>query len=282
MISKVKCGKKLDELIKCNKADESIYNAVKEIEEAYKDTKKKIKKADKNIEELEQDISSKKKERFKIAIYNVKAHSQLFKEISELKKQYKQLMDERNELENLCNEKQDIGTKLEKDIESQYVVFQENEIYIKAVEKIEKKKIDLPADFYSRYFKHVNQYLNTMYSIEKDTKLKEPNPSDLAILLNVLKRDEELNKGKTKATAKKKTSSKKSTVAKKTSSKATASKKSTAKTTKKATDKTSNAKTTTRKTKSESKVIVLNNDNTSEAVKKATKKKTSKATVVNQ
>lgn len=298
MISKLKGSKKLDELIKHNKADASIYNTLKENEEAYKDAKKKIKIANKNLENLEKNITSKRKERFHIAFYNVKAQSQLFKEIGELKKQHKQVISELNQLEDVCNEKEELNSKIEKDIEDQYVVYQQNEIFIRAVEKIEKKRIDLSGEFYKRYFKHVNHYLNTVYSIEKETKLKEPNPLDLATLLGVLKKDEEINRNKEKATAKKTTTKKsevkktepKKTTAKKTTKKAAEVKKAEPKkTTKKVEAKKTESKKvtakkepTTKAARSTKKVIVLNSVEQKDETKKATKKKATKKEVVNQ
>lgn len=252
MISKLKGSKKLDELIKHNKADASIYNTLKENEEAYKDAKKKIKMANKNLENLEKNITSKRKERFHIAFYNIKAQSQLFKEIGELKKQHKQVISELNQLEDVCNEKEELNSKIEKDIEDQYIVYQQNEIFIRAVEKIEKKRIDLSGEFYKRYFKHVNNYLNTVYSIEKETKLKEPNPVDLATLLGALKKDEEINRNKEKVGIKK--AAAKKTTTKKVEEKETEQNKTVAKKTakkvaevKKAEQKKAAAKKTTKK-----------------------------------
>lgn len=196
MIGKIKGSKKLEELIKHNKADDSVLNTIKENEEQYKNAKKKLKQADKNIQTVELCISTKRKERLKTAIYKVKKFSNISKEISELKKQYKQLLEERVQLEDACSKKEDINSKLEVDIENQYAIYQENEIYIRAVEKVEKNKIDLSGEFYKRYFKHVNNYLNSVYSIDKNTKLTEPNPEDLATLLKVLKKNDKIEKNK--------------------------------------------------------------------------------------
>lgn len=212
MIGKIRGSKKLEELVKHNKADDSVLNTIKEIEGQYKDAKKKLKQADKDIETVEQNISIKRKERLKTAIYRVKEFSNISKEISDLKKQYKQLLNDREQLEDTCIEKEDINSKIEVEIENQYAIYQENEIYIRAVEKVEKNKIDLSGEFYKRYFKHVNHYLNSVYSIDKETRLTEPNPEDLATLLKVLKKNEKIENNKkdrankvadTKKTAKK-------------------------------------------------------------------------------
>ena len=142
----------------------------------------------------------------------MKEFSNISKEISNLKKQYKQLLNDREQLEDTCIEKEDINSKIEVEIENQYAIYQENEIYIRAVEKVEKNKIDLSGEFYKRYFKHVNHYLNSVYSIDKETRLTEPNPEDLATLLKVLKKNEKIENNKkdrankvadTKKTAKK-------------------------------------------------------------------------------
>ena len=57
MIGKIRGSKKLEELVKHNKADDSVLNTIKEIEGQYKDAKKKLKQADKDIETVEQNIS---------------------------------------------------------------------------------------------------------------------------------------------------------------------------------------------------------------------------------
>ena len=64
-------------------------------------------------------------------------------------------------------------------VKKQIGKLKENEIYIKAVEKISKKNIELSAEFYAGYVNHMNEYMNLKYSLKDDTKLIEPNVNDL-------------------------------------------------------------------------------------------------------
>ena len=224
MLNRLMKNKKLTELIGAKKVDDSICKAIKENEKAYDDTKKEIKKKTDSIEKVNREIEATKQEMSELSIINVKERFALVKSIMQLKKEIKEIENEIEDLELVCTEKEEVSSELKSKIERQYTIYQENEILIKVVEKIESKGIDLPSTFYKNYIKHVNAYMNSCYSFKQKTTIKEPNVNDFAFLLGVLKKDEELNERKaTLAVETNKSASK--TAAKKTTKKATSPKK---------------------------------------------------------
>ena len=199
MLNRLMKNKKLDELIEVKKADESIYQVIKENEKEYDNIKKNIKKLNEELDKINEQVESKKQEKSQIPVFKIKEFSQAFKDVVELKKLYKQKQEEIASLEAECVKNEELSSRMKAEIEEQYTVYQENEILIKVVEKIELKGIDLASDFYSKYIKHVNAYMNSVYSIEEGTKIKEPDAADLVFLLSVLKRNEELQNKKSEA-----------------------------------------------------------------------------------
>ena len=205
-------SKKLEELVSANKADNSITKSIKDNDDEYTVAKKELRKITRKIEKHKQDINSKKQELHSLSNFSVKGFINDFKYINELKKQLKKLQDEKTYFEDICSEKLALNTEIEENIDIQYTIYQENELYIKAVEKIDQKGIDLSGDFYSRYLKHVNSYMNSMYSIKNNTKLKAPDSADLAFLLGVLQKSEKTEKKDVrKKSVKSETESKKAT-----------------------------------------------------------------------
>lgn len=249
---------KLDELVRAKKADESVLTTINDNELGYKKAKENLELLLKEIEKVEKKLEEKRQERKQIPIYKVKELTQVIKEISTIKKEYANKLDEKTYLEEFCKEKQKQNNEIKEEIENQYKIYQENEIYIKAVEKISKKNIELSAEFYAGYVNHMNEYMNLKYSLKDDTKLIEPNVNDLTTLLSILQKNEE--KSVKKATRKKatKTENKEESAEKKTSTK----RKST-----KAEEKEEpvEKKTTTRKktTKTENKEETTDNESTS-------------------
>ena len=250
---------KLDELVKAKKADESVLTTIDDNELGYKKAKENLELLLKEIERIEKKLEEKRQERKQIPIYKVKELTQAIKEISTIKKEYANKLDEKTYLEEFCKEKQKQNNEIKEEIENQYKIYQENEIYIKAVEKISKKNIELSAEFYAGYVNHMNEYMNLKYSLKDDTKLIEPNVNDLTTLLSILQKNEEKSVKKT-TTRKKatKTENKEDSAEKKTSTK----RKST-----KAEEKEEpvEKKTTTRKktTKTENKEETTDNESTS-------------------
>ena len=194
---------KLDELVKVKKADESVLTTINDNELGYKKAKENLELLLKEIEKIENKLEEKRQERKQIPIYKVKELTQVIKEISTIKKEYANKLDEKTYLEEFCKEKQKQNNEIKEEIENQYKIYQENEIYIKAVEKISKKNIELSAEFYAGYVNHMNEYMNLKYSLKDDTKLIEPNVNDLTTLLSILQKNEE--KSVKKATRKKAT-----------------------------------------------------------------------------
>ena len=194
---------KLNELVKVKKADESVLTTINDNELGYKKAKENLELLLKEIEKIENKLEEKRQERKQIPIYKVKELTQVIKEISTIKKEYANKLDEKTYLEEFCKEKQKQNNEIKEEIENQYKIYQENEIYIKAVEKISKKNIELSAEFYAGYVNHMNEYMNLKYSLKDDTKLIEPNVNDLTTLLSILQKNEE--KSVKKATRKKAT-----------------------------------------------------------------------------
>ena len=188
---------KLDELVKAKKADESVLTTINDNESGYKKAKENLELLLKEIEKIEKKLEEKRQERKQIPIYKVKELTQVIKEISSIKKEYANKLDEKTYLEEFCKEKQKQNNEIKKEIENQYKIYQENEIYIKAVEKISKKNIELSAEFYAGYVNHMNEYMNLKYSLKDDTKLIEPNVNDLTTLLSILQKNEEKSVKKT-------------------------------------------------------------------------------------
>ncbi len=207
---------KLNELVKVKKADESVLTTINDNELGYKKAKENLELLLKEIEKIENKLEEKRQERKQIPIYKVKELTQVIKEISTIKKEYANKLDEKTYLEEFCKEKQKQNNEIKEEIENQYKIYQENEIYIKAVEKISKKNIELSAEFYAGYVNHMNEYMNLKYSLKDDTKLIEPNVNDLTTLLSILQKNEE--KSVKKATRKKatKTENKEESAEKKT------------------------------------------------------------------
>ena len=78
------------------------------------------------------------------------------------------------------------NSEIEKEIEAQFKIYQENEIYTKAVDKINKSEVELSAEIYNAYLKHIDEYNKSIYSFEKNSKLPEPNSEDFVLILNTL------------------------------------------------------------------------------------------------
>ena len=250
---------KLDELVKVKKADESVLTTINDNELGYKKAKENLELLLKEIEKVEKKLEEKRQERKQIPIYKVKELTQVIKEISTIKKEYANKLDEKKYLEEFCKEKQKQNNEIKEEIENQYKIYQENEIYIKAVEKISKKNIELSAEFYAGYVNHMNEYMNLKYSLKDDTKLIEPNVNDLTTLLSILQKNEE--KSVKKATRKKatKTENKEEPAEKKTTTRKKVTK------VEEKEEPVEKKKTTTRKraTKTENKEETTDNESTS-------------------
>lgn len=194
---------KLNELVNAGKADESILSTINDNEIGYKKASENLKLLLKEIEKIEENLNEKIIERKQIPIYKIKEYSQAIKEVRSIKREYSNKLQEKTYLEEFCKEKQKQNIEIKEEIENQYKIYQENEIYIKAVEKISQKNIELSTEFYAGYVNHMNEYMNLKYSLKDNTKLIEPNVNDLTTLLSILQKNED--KSTKKTTTRKKT-----------------------------------------------------------------------------
>ncbi|MBP3708600.1 MAG: hypothetical protein J6J36_08425 [Clostridia bacterium] len=275
MFSKSGYNNNLKELIKAKKADASVVNTIKENLEIQISAKNKIKKNEREIKKLNATNEDKMIIKTQTPIYNFRAYMNVTMEIMGIKKQIKQRSNEVKEFNKKIEEAELNNSKLEEEIDNQFKIYQENEIYVKAVKKLNKNSVS--KESYAAYEKHIDNYENSIYSLEKKSTLPKPNAEDFVVILSVLKNDDEI-KEEPKQTVKKtatKTTVKKSKkepeqAEKKTAAKTTAKKskkelnqaerKTAAKTTAKKSkkeleqaEKKAEAKTTTKKSKEESK-----------------------------
>ena len=191
MFNKLGYNERLEELFNAKKADDSIADVVRKNLAKQKQAKTEMKQVEKEITRLEVMIDQKKQEKSQISILKIKEFSQISREIKNLAKQLNEMLEKKELLINESKEAILQNSEIEQEIESQYKIYQENEIYLKVVERINESKLELSAEFYAGYVKHMEQYANAIYSFEKDSKLIEPNIKDLAALLNILRKSEE-------------------------------------------------------------------------------------------
>lgn len=205
MFSKSGYNDNLRELIKANKADKSIVTVIKGNLEVQSNAKSIIKKNEKEIKELTNNNKKNETIKTQTSFKNLKEFISIRREIKGINKQIKKMT---NEVKSY-NKKKDVAemhnSELEKEIETQYKIYQENEVYAKAFEKIDKSIVKLPDEFYKSYNQHMELYNNSVYSIKEKSKLPEPKAEDFLGVLNALKECEEKQKrkAKRKATAKK-------------------------------------------------------------------------------
>ena len=215
MFSKSGYNDNLKELIKAKKADKSIVKIIKDNLEIQSNAKSIIKKNEKEIKELAKNNKKNETIKTQTSLKNLKEFISIRREIKDIKKQIKKMSSEVKTNNKKIESAEIQNTELEKEIENQYKIYQENEVYAKAFEKIDKNIVKLPEEFYTSYTKHMELYNNSIYSVEKDSKLPEPNAEDFLGILNALKESEEKQKRKAK---------RKSTTVKKTTSKTQAKK----------------------------------------------------------
>lgn len=265
MFSKSGYNDNLKELIKANKADKSVVTIIKGNLSIQADAKSVVKKNEKEIKVLTTENEKKQIIKTQTSLRNLKEFIAIRKELKCIKKQLKKM---NNEVKS-CNKKMEVAeaknSELENEIEGQYKIFQENEVYSKALNRIDTSIVKIPEETYTSYLKHVDLYNNSIYSVEKNTKLPKPKAEEFLGILNALKESEEKQKRRAKRKAAadaKKTSTKKTTKTakkdtksvekvddkkenvKKTTTKKTAAKKESTKTTAKKTTKATSAKTT--------------------------------------
>lgn len=243
MFSKSGYNYSLKELIKANKADKSVASVIKENLSIQADAKNNIKKTEREIKRLNVTGEDKKSIKMQTPIYNIKNYMNILLEIRGIKKQLKQKNNEVKVFNKKMEKAELQNSEIEKEIESQYKIYQENEIFTKAIEKINKSKYELSEKDYNSYLKHVDAYNNSIYSIEKKSKLPEPNADDFVVILNVLmeieksqnnkktrkavskdKKEESKAKATKNTTSKEKKENSKTEVTKKTTAKKTANK----------------------------------------------------------
>ena len=249
MFSKSGYNDNLKELIKANKADKSVVTIIKGNLSIQADAKSVVKKNEKEIKVLTTENEKKQIIKTQTSLRNLKEFIAIRKELKCIKKQLKKM---NNEVKS-CNKKMEVAeaknSELENEIEGQYKIFQENEVYSKALNRIDTSIVKIPEETYTSYLKHVDLYNNSIYSVEKNTKLPKPKAEELLGILNALKEKKTSTK-KTTKTAKKdtkpveKVDDKKENVKKTSTTKKTAVKKDATKATTKMTTKAASAKTT--------------------------------------
>lgn len=272
MFSKSGYNDNLKKLIKAKKADTSVVNTIKENLEIQISAKNNIKKNEREIKKLNATNEDKILIKTQTPIYNLKNYMNITMEIMAIKKQIKQKSNEVKELNKEIEKAELNNSKLEQEIDAQFKIYQENEIYLKAVKKLNKSSVS--EESYAAYEKHIDNYENSIYSLEKRSTLPKPNAEDFVVILSVLKKENEnkeepdqvedktaTKRAATKTTAKKskegskqvadKTEPKKT--AKKVAKKTTAqkSKEGSEQVEKKATTKRTATKTSTKKSKKE-------------------------------
>ncbi|MBQ3409214.1 MAG: hypothetical protein IJH12_08445 [Clostridia bacterium] len=220
MFSKSGYNDNLKELIKAKKADKSIVKIIKDNLEIQSNAKSIIKKNEKEIKELAKNNEKNETIKTQTSLKNLKEYISIRKEIKDIKKQIKKMSGEVKTNNKKIESAEIQNSELEKEIENQYKIYQENEVYAKAFEKIDKNIVKLPEEFYASYTKHMELYNNSIYSVEKNSTLPEPNAEDFLGILNALKESEE--KQKRKSSTSKKTTTKAQT--KKTTTKKVAKK----------------------------------------------------------
>ncbi|MBR2744207.1 MAG: hypothetical protein IKE01_02780 [Clostridia bacterium] len=202
MFSKSGYNDNLKELIKAKKADKSIASVIKENLNIQADAKSNIKKAEKEIKQLNITGEDKKSVKMQIPFYNVKDYMNILMEIRGIKKQLKQKNNEVKALNKEAKRAEQENSEIEKEIDAQYKIYQENEIYTKAIDRINKHEGKISEESYAEYQKHIEEYNNSVYSIENNSKLPEPNAADFVMILNTLVELDKTNKTKTKKKSK--------------------------------------------------------------------------------
>ena len=265
MFSKSGYNDNLRELIKANKADKSVVTIIKENLSIQADAKSVVKKNEKEIKALNSENEKKQVIKTQTSLRNLKEFVAIRKELKGIKKQLKKMNNEVKSYNKKMEAAEAENVELENEIEGQYKIFQENEVYSKAFNRIDKNVVKIPEETYSKYMKHIELYNNSIYSVEKDSKLPRPNAEDFLGILNALKEYEEKQKrkAKRKATAEAKKAATKSTT--KTTKKE-------AKTDVKAEAKKETAKKTTTKKETTAKKTAVKKEVTKTAEKKTTKK----------
>ena len=128
MFDKFGYNKKLEELVKAKKADESIAAIVKENLKKIDESKKNIKQLEKQIKVLNEQLEEKNEIKMNTSILNFKYYAQIS---LELRKLYKELKQKNSEL-NIYNEEIESfklqNKEIEKEIENEFKIYQENEI----------------------------------------------------------------------------------------------------------------------------------------------------------
>ena len=205
MFSKSGYNDNLKELIKANKADKSIVSIIKENLEIQADAKSIIRKNEKEIKVLTNQNEKKQTLKTQISLHNFKEYIGIRKELKDIKKQLKKMNNEVKVYSKRKEEAEQENSDIEKEIENQYKIFQENEIYSKAFYKIDKNIIEIPENSYAAYVKHIERYNNSIYSFENNSKLPKPKTEDFVVILNAFKESEEKQKTK-KSTARQKNS----------------------------------------------------------------------------
>lgn len=201
MFSKSGYNENLKELIKANKADKSVVSIIKENLDIQAEAKSFIRKGEKEIKRLNATGEDKQNIKTQTSIYNFKEYMNIRKELKDIKKQLKKINNELKEYNKQKQVAEQENIEIEKEIENQYKIYKENEIYAEAFYRIDKKQTKIPEELYSSYSKHVELYNSSIYSAEKNSKLPEPKVEDFVGILEALKISE--SKKSTKKVTKK-------------------------------------------------------------------------------
>lgn len=259
MFSKAGYNDNLRELIKANKADKSVVTIIKENLNIQADAKSVVRKNEKEIKALTTASEKKQTIKTQTSLRNLKEYISVRRELKGIKKQLKKMNNEVKAYSKKMEIAEAENSELETEIEGQYKIYQENEVYTKAFYRIDKDIVKIPEETYASYVQHIELYNNSIYSLEKNSKLPKPKAEEFVGILNALKESEEKQRRRAKRKA--------AAAAKKT-------------TTKKATTKASKSETKdsakTESTKTTKKAVTKKEEPKKEVTKKKTKTQTSK------
>lgn len=215
MFTKAGYNESLRELVKANKADKSVANIIKENLSIQADAKNIIKRNEKEIKALNNESDEKSAIKKETPLFNFKAYFSITKELKDIKKQLKKKNNEVKKYNKQIEKAELLNNALEEEIENQYKIYQENEIYTQAFYRIDRNLVAISDETYNSYENYIEMYNNSVYSAKMNSKLPKPKAEDLVGILNTLKEGERIIKENEEAQKKKKSVTKKKASTKK-------------------------------------------------------------------
>ena len=151
MFTKAGYNESLRELVKANKADKSVANIIKENLSIQADAKNIIKRNEKEIKALNNDSDEKSAIKKETPLFNFKAYFSITKELKDIKKQLKKKNNEVKKYNKQIEKAELLNNALEEEIENQYKIYQENEIYTQAFYRIDRNLVAISDETYNSY-----------------------------------------------------------------------------------------------------------------------------------